>query len=516
MKKILSLLLTAIIVISSVCLFSVPASALETDGESSPMTVPQIRITTENGNGTTLQKADGYVNASIIITDTDGSQLSDSVQFKVRGNSTALESITKKAYTFKFESKQNVLGMGKAKKWALLANAFDPTLMRNYLAFELARTMGLAYTSEQRFVELWVDDSFRGCYLLIEPIQEGKARVDIDIESNNGMKDFLIERENSRRESGVTYFLTDGIRFAVSEPEEPTSAQLAYIRSTMNEIMTVVQSGDRDAISQKIDIPSFVRYYLLNELYKTVDFDFSSVFFYYKDGVLYAGPAWDYDLAAGNLDPSISAKSLASSQTEGLFASSCHLYQYLASFYWFIEEIQTTYREYLDDITALYAEGGMMDDLLVEYGAVFARNFKEAGWKITKKWVNLQKRPESTFDANVAFLRGWLKERNEWLSDYYGVTPEPEPVTEPVTEPESELLQYILGDADGDGMITVYDATAIQRLLVDLHTDDDEGIALRGRITDKTLNISDATVIQRYLVDLDDGYPIGELRTVGA
>lgn len=507
MKKILSILLTAIVLVTSVCLFSVPASAQETDGDPAPLTVPQIRITTESGNGTTLQKTDGYVNASITITDTDGSQLSDSVQFKVRGNSTALTSITKKAYTFKFEKKQDVLGMGKAKKWALLANAFDPTLMRNYLAFELARTMGLAYTSEQRFVELWVDDSFRGCYQLIEPIQEGKTRVDIDIKSNDGMKDFLLEREGSRNESGVTYFRTDGIRFAVSEPEEPTADQLNYIRSTMDGIMTALKSGDRDEIAQKIDIPSFTRYYLINELYKTVDFDFSSVFFYYKDGILYAGPVWDFDLAAGNVDPTYSEVAAQSSQTDGLFAASRNLYAYLSSLYWFIDEVRATYREYLDDITALYAEGGLIDTLLEDYQDVFARNFSEAGWSVTRKWMKLQRRPEATFADNIASLRTWLKERNEWLADYYGVIPEPDP----------EPVQYILGDSDGDGIITVYDATAIQRLLVGLHTDDDEGIALRGCVTGSdTLDVTDATAIQRYLVGLDDGYPIGELCTVGA
>ena len=125
--------------------------------EGENLDVPQIRITTENGNGTTLQKEDGYQNATISITDTDGSVLSDSVQFKVRGNTTAMKTVLKKAYTFKFGKKKNVLGMGSGKKWSLIANAFDPTLLRNYTAFELARELGLEYTSNQKFVELFHD-----------------------------------------------------------------------------------------------------------------------------------------------------------------------------------------------------------------------------------------------------------------------------------------------------------------------------------------------------------------------
>ena len=159
------------------------------------MTVPQIRVTTENGNGTALQKEDGYQNAQITITDTDGSVLTNNCQLKVRGNTTALSWIEKKAFTVKFDKKTDVLGMGKGKKWALIANAFDPTLLRNYMALSLAKKLGLAYTSEFAFVRAVGGRLFRGCYLLFEPVQEGSDRVDIDIESNEGKKDFLIEYE---------------------------------------------------------------------------------------------------------------------------------------------------------------------------------------------------------------------------------------------------------------------------------------------------------------------------------
>ncbi|MBQ1601609.1 MAG: hypothetical protein II083_05305, partial [Ruminococcus sp.] len=80
------------------------AFAAETDA-TWEMTVPQIRVTTENGNGTALQKEDGYQNAQITITDTDGSVLTNNCQLKVRGNTTALSWIEKKAFTVKFDKK---------------------------------------------------------------------------------------------------------------------------------------------------------------------------------------------------------------------------------------------------------------------------------------------------------------------------------------------------------------------------------------------------------------------------
>lgn len=490
MKKILSLLTAIAIIFSVAAVSTFSASAQAVPADSIP--VPQIRITTENGNGTTLQKEDGYISATITITDTDGSVLSDAIQFKVRGNSTALTSITKKAFTFKFEKKKDVLGMGKGKKWALLANAFDPTLMRSYIAFDLAQKMGLDYTSQQRYVELWVDNSYRGCYVLMEPVQKGTDRVDIDIESNNGMKDFLIEREATRNEPGVTYFKTDGIRFAVNEPEEPNAEQVAYIQRTMDEIMTVIKRGDRDAIAERIDIPSFTRFYLLNELYKTVDFNFSSVFFYYKDGVLYAGPAWDYDLAAGNGNADYSATAKASTETDGLFAAQYHLFRYLCSYEWFNDEIRAAYHTYSDDIGNIYAEGGLMDELLSNYGWLFNRNFSAAGWSPARLWVNVQRRPDKTFDANVDYLRGWLRDRDRWLGDYYAIPAE----------------TYILGDADHDGTVTILDATAIQRTLADLPVVSFDNKA--ADIDGNGLNILDATMIQRYRAGFTVSYPVGD------
>ena len=67
---------------------------------------------------------------------------------------------------------------------------------------------------------------------------------------------------------------------------------------------------------------------------------------------------------------------------------------------------------------------------------------------------------------------------------------------------------YLKGDTDGDGIVTVIDATKIQRLLVDLETDKDGMMTLRGNVHGDELDILDATYIQRFLVDFDDGYAI--------
>ena len=309
-------------------------AAVGTDTEApypaaSVSTVPKIEIVTENGNGIQLLKADGYINATINITDTDGSVLKDNILFKVRGNSTAIDSIQKKAFTFKFEKKKEVLGMGKGKKWAMLANCFDPTLLRNYLVFDLAQEMGLPYTSEQRFAELWLDGEYRGCYTVYEPVQEGKDRVDIDIESNDGKKDFLLEYEASRTEADVTYITAGGLRFALKDPEEPDSEQTAYVADIMTDIANTLKSGDEEAIRAKIDVDSFAKFYLLNEYAKTADFGLSSVFFFFFFCMLYAGPPWDYDLALGNINGDLSSSTKATSVTDRIMQNNKNFYRWL-------------------------------------------------------------------------------------------------------------------------------------------------------------------------------------------
>ena len=66
MKKIVSIIIAAALIF--LCA-GISASA----GEAA-VSVPKIEIVTENGNGASLQKADGYVNAEITITDGGNTQ----------------------------------------------------------------------------------------------------------------------------------------------------------------------------------------------------------------------------------------------------------------------------------------------------------------------------------------------------------------------------------------------------------------------------------------------------------
>lgn len=514
MKRTISLFLLIAMLISVLCVNTVAASGLSLEEEPEvPPTVPRISVTTAAGNGTRLQKSDGYVDATVTITDTDGSVKfnNEAITIKVRGNSTATASIKKKAYNIKFDKKKEVLGLGKGKKWSLLANAFDPTLMRNYTAFEFARTLGLEYTSQMRFVELWLDGSFRGCYLLIVPIDVKEERINLDVKSNDGKKDFLLEEERVRDEDDVTYIsvLNDWrLRFAISEPEKPEAdklaqpdkrekyeAQVAYIQSTMDEIMTVIKSGDMEAIADKIDLPSFTRFYLLNEYFKNVDFSHSSVYFYYKNGKLYAGPAWDYDLCMGNTNDQINSdRFTACADPTGLYASGCNIFYTLCKYDWFNDEVKAVYNQYYRDIMQIYVRGGKLDELLNTYGGVFDRNFTETEWDVTKAWSKWHKVPLDTYEENVSFLRDWLRDRNDWLSDYFDISAADAP---------------ILGDADSDRDVTSIDGTWIKRMIAKMELPGEFSETASDVDGDGSVTVIDAAFIDRWVALMDVPCQIG-------
>lgn len=463
----------------------VSAAAQESDVKTSvAIDVPQLHINTVNGNGISLEKADGYTDASFSVDDGE----EENIIVKVRGNSTAMTA--KKSFTFKFDKKKDLFGLGKGKKWVLLANPFDPTLLRNYIAFDFAQELGIPYTSNQKIVELWLDGVFRGCYTLMEPVQAGQDRVDINVEGNS---DFMLEYERSRIDEGTTYITVGGLRFAISEPDEPDEEQVAYITETVQRLTKVINSGDREAIEEAIDIPSFVKFYILNEFIKTNDFNFSSVFFYYKSDKLYAGPPWDYDLSMGNVNKDFSANSASAFRTDGLQINDKLFYKKLCTYDWFMDEVHREYAHHADYISCIYSEGGLIDSLAETYSDVFTRNYTKAGWKM-RYLINVMMQPLPTYEENLDFLKNWCAERDKWLSDAFDIS----------------SLIYLIGDSDGNGIIDIKDVTTVQRLIAELFTDDDGSVTMRSNVTGQPLSIADVTAIQKYLANVPTPYRIGQ------
>ena len=149
--------------------------------------IPTVHIATESGSldkvyADKSYKEPGYV----VIQNDEGIVYTGDLEYiKGRGNST-WENFVKKPFNIKFKEKVNLFDMGQAKKWCLLANSLDDTLIRSKLVSDLADKVGIHFSSKSVILDLYVDSEYIGNYTLMESVEIGTNRVNItDLEELN-------------------------------------------------------------------------------------------------------------------------------------------------------------------------------------------------------------------------------------------------------------------------------------------------------------------------------------------
>lgn len=383
--------------------------------------VPKIFITTQ----TNVTR--DYCAAAVRVIDKKGGtepELSDTgAKVKIRGNSTS--SGAKKPFNIKFSSKTDLLGMGKNKKWCLLANCYEKTLLRNQTVLDFSAAIGLAYTPKYRVCDVYLNENFLGSYLVTDAIGASKTRVDIDTDAN----EFILERD-SYTDEGTTYFTTDiyGIRFGINEPDEQTAGQKAWLFDFVAKAERALAGGSLEEIEKYFDVDSMVDFYIVLEYFKNVDVGTGSTRFYIKNGRIYGGPVWDFDLSAGNCSSDYyrdyNNVGTSGNSWEGLWCERMW-FRPLLSVPSVREKLAARYAELQDEIINLYADntlgGNYIDRMLAKYGASFRRNYKEAGWSDSVRYNVFERTPDKGYEANLAYYRAWLEKRNEWLKAEWGI-----------------------------------------------------------------------------------------------
>lgn len=232
---------------------------------------------------------------------TDGSvQTFENVEIRGRGNSTWVQ--TKKPYRIKFVDKTDLLGLGLAKKWALLSNPIDQSNLRIDTAFYLEQMLGEQYARVGDFVELYVDGNYYGLYYLTRTVDVSKR----DIALNDPMG-VLMELDNAYCEDAEYYYkLKSGDCLTLKEAVVSDNAAEAVkaFAQDFERLQTAAEKGDYEMVKSLADVESLAQYYLLSEF--TYDLDaYVSSYFWYRDGAddkIHAGPGWDFDAAFGNLN----------------------------------------------------------------------------------------------------------------------------------------------------------------------------------------------------------------------
>ena len=292
--------------------------------------LPQIEVNTNGGTIVDEPK----ISADITISEADVVTYDGNIGIEFRGATS--QTFPKKSYGLETWDENNedinvsLLGFPEEEDWILYGPYSDKSLMRNILIYDLSRDIDM-YASRSKFVELTINNEYQGVYVFMEKLKRDSQRIDI-----NKLK----EDENSGEDLTGGYILkidkTAGsnlgegyndlnsftsphappnssvgqeINFLYEEPdaEDITTEQKDYISSYVADFENALASSDfMDPVlgyRAYIDVPSFIDFFLLNEISNNVDGYRLSTFMHKdKNEKLKMGPIWDFNLAFGNAD----------------------------------------------------------------------------------------------------------------------------------------------------------------------------------------------------------------------
>ena len=390
--------------------------------------------------------------------------------FRGRGNSTF--AYRKKPYQLKLEKKTDLCGMGAGKTWLLLNNWIDLSLLRNQITLNLCREIGIPYAIECQPVDVYINGSYNGLYLLTEKVQINKSRINITnleeanealngedmqqygtfseetgaLESIRGYNlpadpeditgGYILEMEKGYRYRGSidNGFTTGGsICVTVKEPTCASRAQILYIGNLFNDFHNAIRA--RDGVnpdtglhySAYIDTLSFARKFLIEEFTKNYDAQGSSQFFFKDadavDPLIYAGPCWDYDLCCGNIRTgSFQKGTLPTGDYLTVSASKANMYWLLSRQDDFMALVEREYREtLLPALQIILGERAPYEgckvqpfgDYVAAIEASAAMNF--ARWpagNVSGYYTGSGR----NFEASCKYLLSWMQKRVAYLS----------------------------------------------------------------------------------------------------
>ena len=261
----------------------------------------------------TANKENAVNGAQCTIIDDSGINDTTLKKIKGRGNSTWRDS-DKKPFNINFDSKTSIGGI-TSKKFSLLANAKDGTLLRNRIMYDFADEVGSLYSPDSQSVDLYINGVYKGAYQITQKVELGKnSLVSLKDESDTLTENFnfLIEVDIWNY-AGDVYFESDrGIHVVCKSPDlegydgvdEMLNAQYNFIKSKYQQLEDALYSGNMSDLEAICDVDSLARAYLLQEFSKNCDGGMTSCFFTYvaADGKFIADPIWDCDSGLGNVN----------------------------------------------------------------------------------------------------------------------------------------------------------------------------------------------------------------------
>lgn len=364
---------------------------------------------------------------------TDKPEMKSSVLVRYRGNSSIY--FSKKGYLLKLvdengnDNDEKMLGMERDNEWVLHGPFLDKTLMRNYIAYNLAGKI-MGYAPNTRYCELYVNDKYQGLYLLCESISRSKSRVNIN-KYDSRLNDFgyivcVDDKEGDIKEistfSEYTHILENTTSLKIIYPGRKiiTDKVKEYIKSDFSKFERALYSYDFNdpdkGYKKYIDVDSFVDYYIFQEFMEINDMGYRSTYLYKeKGGKIVMGPVWDYNNALNNFFTEIDPERMQ--YTDRLW------YSQLLKDKDFVDRVVKRYRE--------LRKTTLNEDYLLNYidsvreylGPAIDRNFEVWGFSFDQSKLNLREklyplsRNIESYDEAINQLKDEIIKRGRWLDD---------------------------------------------------------------------------------------------------
>jgi hypothetical protein len=405
--------------------------------------LPLIIITTENS--TEIQD-DPKVFAKMGIVDNGPGNMNNltdpyngyngTIGIEIRGASS--QSFPKKNYGLETRntdgSNNNVslLGMPAENDWVLHGPYSDKSLLRNSLAYHMGTSTG-KYTPRTRLCELYINDNYRGIYMLTERIKRDKNRVDIaslkpeDLSGEELTGGYILQIDRDDESSNIDgwYSGSSPTKFySYHDPkaEDLEAVQREYLKTYLTSFEEDMESTDYYwKYKSYVDVPSWIDYFLVTEMGKHIDAYKLSFYMHKKKstngGKLHFGPLWDFNLGFGNFN------FVCSPEPEGWtyeFQGTCD-----NSHPFWVKKL-TDIPEVSDQINCRWNKlrnGPLHIDSLMQYidariaemGDAPSRNFER--WNILGQYVWPNDFVGDTYEEEVDFLKTWLTTRLTWMDN---------------------------------------------------------------------------------------------------
>ena len=378
--------------------------------------LPTVSIHTQN-NEIPYDKIHQIVSQLTIISDNGTKLLSESGTTRERGNYS--RSTPKKPYRIKFDKKQRVLDApAKAKKWTLINNYGDKTLMRNLLAFELSRQLGMTYTPFGTAVDVLLNGEYKGCYQLCDQVNINKHRVNItemtpqDNEGSALTGGYFVEIDAYADQEKSWFYSNKGNPVTIKSPDEDsiTSKQKTYIRNYFNKM--------ENQWKTYLDLNSFLRHFLVGELSGNTD-TYWSVFMYKErdNDTMYTGPVWDFDLAFNNDNRTYPVNN----KRDYIYRSGGSCAGNMRSFVDRIVVSDANAKSQLVEIWDEARQSGLTEEYMVAYIDSLENALQQSQelnflrWPIMNQKVHQNPRIWGSYEAEVENVRTYMKERIAWM-----------------------------------------------------------------------------------------------------